>query len=66
MYKQMQVYTGVKTLVQDIKKERKLKNESEVIAYLAAIREIYKDKISLTQHEEALERMKEIINQGSL
>ena len=62
----MQVYSGVKTIVQQLKKELGLKNESEVVAYLAAIREQYHDKITYVQHNEALKRKDEIINQSSM
>lgn len=65
-YKPMQVYSGVKVVVQDLKKELKFKNESEVIAYLAALREIYQDRITLTQHNEAIARRDQIINQSTL
>ncbi|SFF49339.1 hypothetical protein SAMN04487969_1555 [Paenibacillus algorifonticola] len=65
-YKMMQVYTGVKTVVQDLKKELELKSESETVAYLAAIRELHKDKLTHVQHQEAIKRMHEIINQSSM
>ena len=66
MYKQMQVYTGVKTIIQELKKELDFKNESEVVAYLAALREQQKEKITLVQHQAAITRSHEIINQASL
>lgn len=65
-YKQMQVFNGVKAAVQDLKAELKLRNESQVIAYLVALREGQRDKITLTQHQAALERADDIINQGTL
>lgn len=64
--KQMQVYNGVKTVIQDLKKELDFKNESEVLAYLYAVRDIYKDKITFTQHKEALAKADEIIYQQTI
>lgn len=64
--KPMQVYTGVKAIVQDLKKELDFKNESEVVAYLAAIRELYRNEITLVKHQTAIKRRDEIINQTSL
>lgn len=66
MKRQMQVYAGSKRAVEDVKKELNLKNESEAIAYLYAIREIYKDKITFTQHNEAMEKVKELHNQQTM
>jgi hypothetical protein len=66
MYKQMQVYSGVKSTIQELKKELEFKNESEVVAYLAALREIQKNDITLVQHQKAIARRDEIINQSSL
>jgi len=65
-YKQMQVYSSVKAIVQDYKKKLKLKNESEVIAYLSAIYDKHRPKLTIDEHEEALQKTKEIINQASL
>lgn len=65
-YKPMQVYTPVKNIVVDLKKELNFRNESEVIAYLFAIREQYKEKITLIQHQDAIKRVEEILNQVSI
>ncbi|PAF30768.1 hypothetical protein CHI14_15895 [Paenibacillus sp. 7516] len=62
----MQVYSSVKTIVQDLKKDLEFSNESEVIAYLYAI---YKDRyktITLEEHRNALKTTEEIINQSSI
>lgn len=66
MRKQMQVYAQAKALVEEVKKELGLKNESEAIAYLYMIRDIYKDKITFVQHQEAMRRVEEIHNQQIL
>jgi hypothetical protein len=63
--KTLQVLNSVKQIVQGIKKERGFKNESEVIAYLYALYEAQKPKITLQQHEDALKRKDEILNQLS-
>lgn len=66
MRKMMQVYSPVKTIVQNLKQELEFKNESEVIAYLYSIRDIYKDKITLVQHQDALKKVENILNQQTL
>lgn len=66
MYKTIQVHSPVKNIVKDLKAELNFKSESEVIAYLASIREIYQDKITLNQHQEAMKKTQDIINQQSL
>lgn len=66
MRKQMQVYSPVKNIVQDIKKELDLRNESEVIVYLAAIRTIFKDRITLNQHQEAIKIVEDTLNQQTM
>lgn len=64
--KMIQVYAPTKREVENIKKELNFKNESQVITYLVAIREIYKDKITLVQHQEALKMVEKKLNQQTL
>lgn len=62
----MQVYSSVKTIVQEIKKDVELANESEVIAYLYAIYKGHYKEITLEEHKKALVLCKEIIDQSSI
>jgi hypothetical protein len=62
----MQVYSSVKTIVQDLKKELKFSNESEVIAYMYAIYKGRYKEITLEEHRNALKTTEEIINQSSI
>lgn len=64
--KTLQVYNSVREIVSDVKKRRGLKNDSEAIAYLYALYEDQADRITLNQHERALQRKDEIINQQTL
>ncbi|RJG23294.1 hypothetical protein [Paenibacillus thiaminolyticus] len=66
MRKQMQVYSSVKNIVQDLKSELELKNESEVIAYLYCIYKQRYKSITLDEHKKATAEMKNIINQSTL
>lgn len=62
----MQVYSSVKTIVQDLKKDLELSNESEVIAYLYAIYNSRRKTLTLDEHRNALKTTEEIINQSSI
>lgn len=62
----MQVYSSVKTIVQDLKKDLELSNESEVIAYLYAIYNSRRKTITFDEHRNALKTTEEIINQSSI
>lgn len=66
--KTLQVIKPVHTIIQDVKAARSLKSDSEAIAYLYAVYEglLKQDRITLKQHEEALERKNEILNQATL
>lgn len=66
MYKSMQVYTPIKTIMQDLKKNLELKNESEVIAYLYCTYQRQYKSITLEQHKQTLKDIKEILNQETL
>lgn len=66
MYKTVQLHGPVKNIVRDLKIKFNFKSESEAIAYLAAIRTIYEDKITLNQHEEALKMVQDILNQQTI
>lgn len=54
MYKSMQVYEPIKTIVQELKKEMKLKNESEVVAYLYCLYKNRYESITLEEHRKAI------------
>jgi flagellin-specific chaperone FliS len=60
------VTRSVKNILKDLKSTLKVSNESEVIAYLYAIYEERYPKLTLIEHENALRRMKEIVNQSEL
>ncbi|MNW41489.1 hypothetical protein D3C74_186270 [compost metagenome] len=62
----MQVYSPIKSIVQDLKKEIELKNESEVIAYLYCIYKQNKNNLKLEDHKKALKEVEVIINQTQL
>lgn len=64
--KQMQVYSSVKTIVQDLKRDLELSNESEVIAYLYSIYKGRYKTITLEEHKQALKSTEEIISQSSI
>lgn len=63
MRKQMQVYTPIKNIVQDLKSSLQLSNESEVIAYLYALYEMQYPNLKVHEDLKARERIKEILNQ---
>ncbi|MNJ78498.1 hypothetical protein D3C77_762670 [compost metagenome] len=65
-YKQMQVYTPIKNIVQNLKTELDFKNESEVIAYLYAIYKYRYKAITLEEHKQALKEKDDILNQQQL
>ncbi|MND45544.1 hypothetical protein D3C76_316330 [compost metagenome] len=66
MRKQMQVYSPIKNIVQELKKELNLKNESEVIAYLYCIYKQNKKSrktITLEEHKQTLEEIENILQE---
>lgn len=65
-YKQVQVHTPVKRKLEEAKKELNLKSESETIAYLAILREMYREKITLVQHQEIQKRVDETLSQATI
>ncbi|OBZ15203.1 hypothetical protein A8L34_29535 [Bacillus sp. FJAT-27264] len=65
-FKSMQVYTPIKNVVKDFKKEMELSNESEVIAYLYQFYLNRKKSLSLEEHREIKEGIEKIINQASM
>ncbi|OMD76587.1 hypothetical protein [Paenibacillus odorifer] len=66
MYKMIQVYTPVKNIVKDLKKDLELKNESEVIAYLYQFYQSRRKSLTLDEHREIKDEIEKIINQSSL
>lgn len=54
---------AISQTLKDLKASLKLKNESEVIGYLYGIYENHYPRITLPEHEKALQRMKELQNQ---
>ncbi|KAA8786589.1 hypothetical protein EC604_22430 [Paenibacillus amylolyticus] len=66
MRKQMQVYSSVKAIVQDLKKDLELSNESEVIAYMYTIFNSRRKSITLDEHRAALQATRDIINQSTM
>ncbi|MFD5022379.1 hypothetical protein ACFWMP_26095 [Paenibacillus sp. NPDC058367] len=66
MRKSMQVYSNVKKIVEDLKKELELKNESEVIAYLSQFYRIRQKSLTLDEHKQIKKEIEDLINQSSL
>lgn len=62
----MQVYSSVKSIVQDLKKDLGLSNESEVIAYLYTIFNSRRETISFDEHKAAIQATRELINQSTM
>lgn len=62
----VQVYKPVKNILKDLKNALKVKNESEVIAYLYGIYEEKYPKLTVIEHEKALKKVEEIHSQGTI
>jgi hypothetical protein len=60
------LYPAVKNQINDLKDILKLKSESEVVGYLYAIYEAHYPKLTVIEHNKALERMTELHNQITL
>jgi len=60
--KQMQVYAPVKEFVQEMKNDLEFSNESEVIVYLYALYKNRYKQMLHTEHKQAMEFVKEVLN----
>lgn len=66
MRKSMLVYSSVKNIVQDLKKQLGLKNEGEVIAYLHAFYSRRYRTLTLEEHKELLKEVEQITRQQEI
>ncbi|TMV42796.1 hypothetical protein FE783_36910 [Paenibacillus mesophilus] len=65
-YRSVKLTSSVKVQLEDLKAKLKLKSESEVTAYLVALYTDSYPKMTVVQHENYLERAKEMNSQGTL
>lgn len=66
MRKTVHVEANVKTALDDFAKGQGFKKASDAVAYLLAAQEMFADKITLKQHQEALRRAEELNAQQSM
>jgi hypothetical protein len=61
----VQVYPAVKHQIKDLKEYLNL-NESETVAYLLSLHNLFNEKITKVQHDKLIDESKEMHNQGVL
>lgn len=61
--KSTKVSPGVKMRLEELKGHLKLKNESEVVAYLMGFYDIKYETLKVVDHEKCLEKVEELENQ---
>lgn len=62
----MQVYQPVHNVIGDLKKSLGMSNVSEVILYLYAVYDGHYPKLTMPEHQEALRKVKDLLDQETL